>query len=166
MADAKNPGPGGSGNGADSAASRAKQQPRGSENAPHAAAAVRELLERRGCPSEVVAGGFEGLIAQWESVADALDRGYPLDTLDDYLNDMDARQLIEDAMNAVPGALAALAARLATADRRVRAHLIPLATCLWGDRIAANRGWDADSEWWYFMRPARPGPGLKRDLGE
>jgi hypothetical protein len=129
-------------------------------------AAVREFLERRGCPTEVAAGGLEALVAQWESVADALDRGYPLDTLDDYLNDMDARQLIDDAIRAVPGAGDALRGRLETADRRVRALVTPRERCLWGDRIATSHGWTSAREWWYFTRPTRPGPGLKRDLGD
>jgi hypothetical protein len=129
-------------------------------------AAVREFLERRGCPAEVTAGGIESLVAQWEGVADALDRGYPLDTLDDYLNDMDARQLIEDAMRAVPGAGETVRARLENADRRIRALVAPRARCLWGDRIAASHGWAATREWWYFSRPTNSGPGLKRDLGD
>ena len=109
---------------------------------------VREFLRARGCPDDVVSGGLEGLVADWERVAQAVEQGDPLDTLDDYLNDMDAR-----------------AARLGAADARIRAALIPSGRCLWGEAIAASRGWKPAREWWYFMRPARPGPGLRADLG-
>ncbi len=126
---------------------------------------LRAFLEGRGCEAGVVTRGLEGLVADWESVAEALDRGYPLDTLDDYLNDMDARQLIEDALEAIPAAEGALAMRLEVADRRVRSRLVPSRACLWGEHLAELHGWNADREWWYFMRPARPGPGLGRDLG-
>ena len=126
---------------------------------------LRAFLESRGCEAGVVSRGLDGLVADWEGVAEALHRGYPLDTLDDYLNDMDARQLIDDALEAVPAAEHALAVRLTAADRRVRSLLVPARACLWGERIAELHGWSADREWWYFMRPARPGPGLSRDLG-
>jgi hypothetical protein len=127
--------------------------------------AVRAFLESRGCDESVVAGGLEGLVASWEGVGDALERGYPLDTLDDYLNDMDVRQLIEEALRAVPEARRSVAARLELADRRVRASLAPRERCLWGDILARRNGWSAAREWWYFMQPAELGAGLKRDLG-
>ena len=126
---------------------------------------VRAFLEGRGCDPAVAERGLHGLIADWEAVADALERGYPLDTLDDYLNDMDARQLIHEILASVPRADRAVAARLASADERVRARLAPRAECLWGGAIAASRGWRAQREWWYFMQPSQPGPGLARDLG-
>ena len=127
---------------------------------------VREFLRARGCPDHVVRGGLEGLVADWERVAQAVEQGYPLDTLDDYLNDMDVRELIAEAMVAVPKSLVdARAARLGAADARIRAALIPSGRCLWGEAIATSRGWKPAREWWYFMRPARPGPGLRADLG-
>ena len=138
---------------------------RGPEMPAHLANEVRAFLEAHGCDMAVVERGLDGLIGEWEAAADALEAGYPLDTLDDYLNDMDARQLIHETLSAVPRAAAAVAARLESADRRARAKLVPGGRCLWGDRIAERRGWEAAREWWYFMRPSAPGPGLARDLG-
>lgn len=136
---------------------------------------VRAFLRARGCPPGVVAGGLEGLIAEWERVAESVEQGYPLDTLDDYLNDMDGRELIEEALAAVPGArggsldaadarAASLDVRLAAADARIRSALVPALACLWGEAIAARHRWSAAREWWYFMKPARPGPGLGAEL--
>ena len=128
--------------------------------------AVREFLRARGAPESLVSGGLDGLIAGWERVAEAVERGYPLDTLDDYLNDMDLRQLIAEVLAAVSiPAKGTLATRLQTADMRIRAALVPAERCLWGATIAAKRGWSSAHEWWYFMRPIRPGPGLRSDLG-
>lgn len=128
--------------------------------------AVREFLRARGASDSVVSGGLDGLIAGWEKVAESVERGYPLDTLDDYLNDMDLRQLIAETLAAVPiPARGTLATRLQAADTRIRAALVPAERCLWGAAIAGKRGWSAAREWWYFMRPIRPGPGLCSDLG-
>jgi hypothetical protein len=128
--------------------------------------AVREFLRTRGASDSVVSGGLDGLIAGWEKVAESVERGYPLDTLDDYLNDMDLRQLIAEILAAVPiPARGTLATRLQTADMRIRAALVPAERCLWGPAIAGRRGGSAAREWWYFMRPIRPGAGLRADLG-
>jgi len=129
------------------------------------AAAVREFLRARGCEDPIVEHGLEGLIAAWEEFAGALERGYPLDTLDDYLNDLDGRELIEEALDQVPDLRDEIAPRLEIADRRARACLAPRERCLWGDRLARANGWSAARQWWYFMQPAAPGPGLARDLG-
>jgi hypothetical protein len=127
---------------------------------------VRVFLIRRRCPARVVADGLEGLIADWEKIAGAVADGYPLDTLEDYLNDMDVRNLIHDAVGQVPAALdAGRRARLEAADRRIRTLLVPAAECLWGAEQARREGWSAQERWWYFMRPARPGPGLGGELG-
>ena len=138
----------------------------GEEPARGAGEAVRGFLRARGCPDHVVSGGLEGLVAEWERVAEAVELGYPLDTLNDYLNDMDVRQLIAEAMAADPDPpIGAHAAHLAAADARIRAALVPASRCLWGEGISAKRRWNEAREWWYFMRPARPGAGLRAELG-
>ena len=79
--------------------------------------------------------------------------------LDDYLNDLDVRQLIEDAWDHAGAAeRRALEPRLIAADERMRALVHPVAECLWGDRVARREGWSAEANWWYFSLPRRPGP--------
>jgi hypothetical protein len=58
---------------------------------------VREFLSDRGCPDEVVTAGLDGLVSEWERAVVQVESGYPLG-LDDYLNDLDGRQLLEDAL--------------------------------------------------------------------
>jgi len=128
-------------------------------------AEIREFLRARGCPETVVAGGAEGLIDEWERVVASIEAGYPLG-LDDYLNDMDGRELIAAVMASIARALTPIQKRrLAAADARLRAVLVPHGGCLWGERLAAAHDWDPDSNWWYFSRPKRPGPELRQELG-
>lgn len=127
-------------------------------------AETREFLRARGCPEPVVSAGADGLVEEWERVVEQVERGYPLG-LDDYLNDMDGRELIAALMHAVARALTPVQKRrLVAADERMRAAVEPLAHCLWGDRLAAANGWDAGRNWWYFSRPVDPGPDLAQEL--
>jgi len=125
---------------------------------------TREFLRARGCPEPVVTAGADGLVSDWERVVEQVEKGYPLG-LDDYLNDMDGRELIAALMASVARALAPpQKRRLLAADERMRAATVPLAHCLWGDRLAAANGWNATRNWWYFSRPANPGPDLAQEL--
>lgn len=126
---------------------------------------VREFLESQGCADHVLAGGLEGLLAAWERTVDEVARGYPL-TLDDYLNDLDVRDLLAGAVARAPDEAAAAAReRLDRADARLRARLVPAGRCLWGNGVAEDEGWTPATHWWYYMRPAHPGPDLAADLG-
>ena len=57
--------------------------------------AVRRFLRARGSPAHVVEEGLEGLVRGWEETVERVAAGYPLDTIEDYLNDLDGRQLLE-----------------------------------------------------------------------
>jgi len=115
---------------------------------------VREFLARRGLDDDVLDGGAEELVRRWEQAArDAERERYPF-VMEDWLNELDVRQILSELVAAVPGALAsALEARLADADHRVRAATQATATCGWGDALAARQGWTAERQWWYWRRP-------------
>lgn len=125
--------------------------------------AVRALLRARGCPDSVVSGGLPGLVDAWDAVVRAVEGGYAL-TLDDYLNDMDLRDLIAAAVDvARPDERVLASSTLAIADTRLLSHTVD-SPCLWGDDIALEEGLDPEREWWYFRRPTRPGEQLREDL--
>lgn len=125
---------------------------------------VRALLRERGCPDEVVEAGIHGLVAEWERVAGEVAGGYSLG-LDDYVNDLDTRQLLEDALPRVPADdRAELVARVRVADERFRASAVPAAKCLWGPAVAEAEGWTRERQWWYFNVPRRAGTLLREDL--
>jgi hypothetical protein len=127
---------------------------------------VREFLRSRGCPDDVVSGGLEGLVEEWERVVEQVQEGYPLG-LDDYLNDLDGRQLADDAFSlATDGEQSKLGKRLRAADERMKKLVKPSAGCLWGDKVARAEGWSAAENWWYYSVPKSPGPLLGEDLAQ
>jgi hypothetical protein len=127
--------------------------------------AVREILRSRGCQERVVDGGLDGLISDWDEVSHAIEKGYTLG-LDDYLHDVDGRELIAAVLAGVPAALTpAMKRRLNAADTRAKKALEPHPRCLWGDRMAVAHGWKREERWWYFSRPRAPGPELAEELG-
>jgi hypothetical protein len=126
--------------------------------------AVRRFLSERGCTDDVVEGGLEGLVSGWEHTVGQVGSGYPLG-LDDYLNDLDGRQLLEEALALAPwSANPALMKRLSEVDARMKALVVPAPACLWGEAVAEAEGWSAEHEWWYFSLPRSPGPVLREDL--
>jgi hypothetical protein len=125
---------------------------------------VREYLRDKGCAEHVVKGGFGGLVRDWESTVASIVRGYEFG-LDDYLNDLDGRQLISEVMEiADPPTRLKYGERVRLVDERVRKALRPTVECLWGNSAAARHGWTAEKNWWYFSVPQTAGPELLIDL--
>ena len=115
---------------------------------------VREFLAERGLADEVVAGGAEGFVDRWEQAAREAERErYPFG-IEDWLNELDGRQLLHELQVALPGALGgSLAARLEEADQRLRAATEVAGECLWGGSLAKRMGWRPAREWWYWRSP-------------
>ncbi len=127
---------------------------------------VREFLLRRGCATHVVERGLEGLIAAWALTADEVAAGYRLG-LDDYRNDVDARQLIDEALeHADPDARVAFRAAVELLDERIRVWLSPPRECLWGDAAARANAWTPERNWWYFRWPLELGASEQEAASE
>jgi hypothetical protein len=125
---------------------------------------VRDYLRQQGAPYHIIANGLRGLVENWERIVQMIVDGYPL-AFDDYLNDMDGRQLLENALRVAPRELReAFGNRVHDADTRVRLELIPASRCLWGQIVADEEGWDQEKQWWYFERPRSPGEKLRVEL--
>ncbi len=126
---------------------------------------VQTLLRARGCPERTVEGGIIGLVEDWEAVVAAVAGGYKLG-LDDWLNDMDVRQILHDAL-AVAGkdTPKKLVTRVNAADEQLKGLVVPAGRCLWGDALAKRNGWTLERNWWYFTRPREAAPRLLEDLG-
>ena len=101
------------------------------------------------------------LVARWEQVAKRA-ATYNL-TLDDWLNDLDLRDIIsrEDIDRASADA-SILRSRLDAADRLFREATSQATGSLWGH--VAGAGHDAIRHWWYFRYPRSPGDSMRRDL--
>ena len=127
---------------------------------------VQAYLRSQGAPHHVVANGLRGLVENWERVVRVVMEGYQLG-LDDYLNDMDGRQMLENALGVAPPDVRDLfLSRVEDADNRVRLALMSAGHCLWGRIVAEEEGWTEEANWWYFERPRNPGGKLAEDLQE
>src|SRR5712691_6877778 len=94
---------------------------------------VREYLREKACAQHVTRGGLEGLIGAWEKTVESVERGYELG-LDDYLNDLDGRQLIAEtlAIDGVENAQEYLE-RVSRVDERMQNRVRLTGQCLWGN---------------------------------
>ncbi len=127
---------------------------------------VGEFLRKRGCPDHVVSGGLQGLAENWEEIVRSVEEGYSLG-LDDYLNDMDGRQLIEEVLHIAPaGEKNIFLKRIRQADAKMQWLVKPAGRCLWGDETARQEGWTSKKNWWYFSIPLHPGGDLHREIDE
>jgi len=116
---------------------------------------INDFLKEKGCPQPVVKGGILGLVKNWEQVVEEVGKGYAL-TLDDYLNDLDGRQILEEALKIAPRAEGSnIRERVLRADRKMRSLVEPAGKCLWGSELAETEGWTAEKNWWYFCRPRK-----------
>lgn len=124
------------------------------------ARSLADFLREEGASDRVVQGGLEVLVAGWEHTVIAVEGGYTGD-YEDYLSDLDGRQLLAQALERVTREQAVLvAARLDELDTRMRRVTTPVARCLWGMIVADEEGWSPDDNWWYFARPVSGPPAF------
>ena len=127
---------------------------------------VGEFLRKRGCPEHVITGGIEGLTEKWEEVVRSVEEGYSLG-LDDYLNDMDGRQLIDESLRIAPAEdKRAYLKRIRQADAKMQWLVKQAGKCLWGEETARREGWEAEKNWWYFSIPTHSGEALLSEIDE
>lgn len=128
--------------------------------------AIQEFLKERGCAAAIVEGGLAGLVEQWETLVTTIEEGYELG-LDDYLNDLDVRQLLAGALEVASATeRAALAEQWQRADEQFTALTVPTATCLWGEEVAEEEGWSAKTNRWYYRRPRHGDPDFLAEISE
>ena len=126
---------------------------------------VGQYLKRRGCPVTIVKGGLSGLIDHWEGVVEAVAEGYDL-TLDDYLNDMDMRDILEGALEfASTDEQEEVAPTVKKVDQKFKSLTVDCPP-VWGEAAARENGHDPETQWWFFRRPKNPGPDFEIELQE
>ncbi len=127
---------------------------------------VKSYLTERGCAAAVVEGGFAGLIEQWEALVTSVEEGYELG-LDDYLNELDVRQILADAQaNAPHEETAPFTEPLQRADEQFQALTQATEACLWGEEVAEEEGWSAKNNFWYYRRPRRGDADFLAEINE
>jgi hypothetical protein len=114
---------------------------------------VRRHCEDCGFSSRVCEGGFDYLLDRWTKIVAAVEEGHSL-YFDEYLNDMDARKIIDELGTvASDGEWAAVEAVLPSLDARFLSATRPVDTCIWGERNVAKYGHRPDRDWWYYRVP-------------
>ena len=104
------------------------------------------------------------MIDDWARTAASAER-YDL-TLDDWINDLDLRDIIAGALTvASPGEQRRVRTTLAHADERFRAATVECARPLGGAGAGESAlPPDAQTPWWYRRAPAHPGATMRDDL--
>ncbi len=126
----------------------------------------QEFLKEKGAADHVINGGLGGLVETWEKVVASVQQGYPF-SLDDYLNDLDGRQLLEETLAVISEEeRQEYHKRLQRADALMRTLVQPTEKCLWGDQAARSEGWTREKNWWYFFRPIQAAPELLSEIQE
>jgi hypothetical protein len=134
-----------------------------SDGAPSANAVAR-YMESRGVSRQIIEEGLEGAIDRWDALARSA-KDYDF-TLDDWLNDMDLRDIIEGSMQAADEAeRESVEKALAKADDRMKKATVQTGS-IWGKANLESGKYDPEKAWWYFRRPRHPGEMMQNDLIE
>jgi len=124
---------------------------------------VARYLADRGASDHVRKEGLRGMVARWKAIAH--DAEYYDSGIEDWLNDIDLRDIIAGAVDIAPAAeRLAIEPDLFGADATFRAATVETKRSLWGDAVSATDGHDSQRQWWYFRRPAHPGRAMRADL--
>ena len=116
-------------------------------------AQLRRHLEKRKAGKCLREGGFDFLVEHWRLTGTLLQKGYPR-LFDEYLNDLDTRQIIDDlATYASDEEWADVEAVLPSLDERFAGLTRRVDYCVWGEHNAVKHGWRPDRNWWYYRLP-------------
>ena len=95
------------------------------------------------------------LIDQWAEFTADLANGYSFDR-DNWLNDVDVRELILEALPMFGREeMGELALKLEQADRAFMTATREFKKCVWGKGTARKERWTPQKNWWYFRTPLR-----------
>jgi hypothetical protein len=104
------------------------------------------------------------LIDQWADFAAALAKGYSFD-LDNWLNDVDVRELILEALPMFgTEELGGHALKLDQADKAFLTATRDFRKCVWGKGTAKKEKWTPQKNWWYFRTPISSNAQLEDEL--
>jgi hypothetical protein len=105
------------------------------------------------------------LIDQWATFANDLERqDYNFD-LDNWLNDVDVRELILEALPMFSREeMGDHALKLDDADKAFMAGTREFKKCVWGGGTAKKEKWTPQKNWWYFRTPRRTNAQLEDEL--
>mgnify|MGYP001089634323 FL=1 len=105
------------------------------------------------------------LLDQWVAFTADLDgKGYSFD-LDNWLNDVDVRELILEALPMFSREeMGEHALKLDKADETFLTATRDFKRCVWGHGTARKERWTPEKNWWYFRTPRRSNAQLEDEL--
>jgi hypothetical protein len=105
------------------------------------------------------------LIDQWAEFTGDLElKGYNFD-FDNWLNDVDVRELILEALPMFSREeLGDHALKLDQADKAFMTGTRDFKKCVWGKGTARKEKWTPQENWWYFRTPSRSNAQLEDEL--
>jgi len=115
-------------------------------------------------PEPPDANEFRVMVDQWAAFVAGLAEPYIFD-LDNWLNDVDLRQLIHEAIPMFGADEVGEATRnLDEADAAFLLATHEVRTCLWGSKTARREHWTATRNWWYFRAPRHSNAELDAEI--
>ena len=120
--------------------------------------AIQEYCKQRKFASFVIENGLDYLIPRWEKIVLSIKTGYTL-MRDEYLNDMDARRIIDEVWSlASDEQIEQYQDRLQAADKEYFDSTVPAEGHIWGIRNEMKQGHSKEHHWWYYRVPIDKGP--------
>lgn len=110
-------------------------------------------------------GELRDLIDQWSEFAGDLERkDYTFD-LDNWRNDVDVRELIQEALPMFSREeMGDHALKLDAADQAFKTNTRVFKRCIWGHGTQKKEKWTAEANWWYFRTPLRSNAQLEDEV--
>jgi hypothetical protein len=110
-------------------------------------------------------GELRDSIDLWAEFVSGLEvRDYTFD-IDNWRNDVDIRQLIEDALPMFSREeMGDHALKLDAADKAFTAATRVFKKCIWGHGTQKKENWSPQKNWWYFRTPVRSNEQLEDEL--
>jgi len=117
----------------------------------------------------VQAGGLDYLVKRWTQgcrspttqgaprrrIATHAEYGAAEWIAEEWMNDLDVREILQDLFDHVPESHVARQA-VEAADARFAASTTATDACQWGEINASRHGWTREKHWWYWRKPPTP----------
>jgi hypothetical protein len=116
---------------------------------------IRDYLIRRRVSPDVIEGGIDYLVQRWDKLASTLEGGSTAWDEDEWLNELDVREILHGLLESVPEAATAWP-EVSAIDARFMSAAVETDECTWGRRVAQRHGWTREVHWWYWRKPATP----------
>lgn len=124
---------------------------------------VREYCIQRGFAARVCNEGLDYLLATWQRTVCEILEGYR-GLFDEYLNDMDGRQIISELVPlATEAERKSVLDELSLLDHSFFKVTRSLEACIWGADQAARHGYEPNENWWYYRIPQNLDSAEDRD---